>query len=270
MEPEEQPKTIREKYPLDADEESTLTANLAFSQAIMLVVGCLGVALIVAVSTGDWFNAFLGLGWARAIATTLAALPVADTLGYAILLGLVMFALDWFAEQRALQTTLGRESVLEARRGINGELPRVNFLPTVLLLVAAGCAEELLFRYVIIYGCYTIFDLFMPTPGLIGGFVALVLSSFVFWLAHVRYRDFVSTVLTLILAVLLGAVFMLTGSLAVVVIAHAGYDIAEVLHQRYHIKNDDDYFGGPAPKRVLLDEIKEEERHINDKTNGLL
>lgn len=256
--------SVREKYPLDAEEESTLVANLAMSQALILVAGCLGAAIINGVMTGNWSNAFMGMGWARAIAEALSALPLADTCVYSVVLAVILYGLGWFAQRRALQTAMGRESVLEARRDVNGEFPRLKTTTVVLLMLSAGCAEELLFRYVCINGLLLIFSLVMALPAWFASFCALVISSFVFWLAHVRYRDFFSTVLTMFLAIALGAAYMVTGSLAVVIIAHAAYDIADVLMERYYMSHDDDYFGGPAPKRALLDQIEELDRHFPD------
>lgn len=249
--------SVREKYPLDAEEESALIANLSLSQALILVGGCLGVAVIVGASTNNWSDAFMGMGWARAIAAALTALPLTDTCVYALALSVILYGLGWFAEHRALQTKIGRESVLEARRGINGEFPRLNTLTVILLMLAAGCAEELLFRYVAINGLLLVFEAVMALPVWFATFCALVISSFLFWLAHVRYRDFASTILTMVLAIALGIAYMVTGSLAVVVLAHAIYDIAEVLSERYYMGVDDDYFGGPAPKRALLDQLDE-------------
>lgn len=256
--------SVREKYPLDAEEESTLIANLAMSQALLLVVGCIGVAIIDGVVSGNWSNAFLGMGWARAIAESLAALPLADTCIYTLTLAVVLYGLSWFAQRRALQTTMGRESVLEARRDVNGEFPRLKTSTVIAIMLGAGCAEELLFRYVAINGLLLIFNLVMTLPAWFASFCALIISSFAFWLAHVRYRDFFSTVLTMFLAIALGVAYMATGSLAVVIIAHAAYDIAEVLMERYYMSKDDDYFGGPAPKRALLDQLEEIDRHFPD------
>lgn len=255
---------VREKYPLDAEEESTLVSNLALSQVLMLAGGCIVIAVIVGATTNNWSDAFVGGGWARAIAIALATMPLTDTAIAGCLLAVVLFALAWAAQWRAAQTDEGRASILEARRGVNGEFPRMKTFAIVLLMIAAGCAEELLFRYALINGLLAFLNAFMPMPALIAGFVALVVSSFVFWLAHVRYRDFMSTVLTLILAFVLGLAYIVTGSLAVVIIAHALYDIAEVLYERSLMLKEEDYFGGPAPKRVLLEQIEELEREYPD------
>ena len=58
---------------------------------------------------------------------------------------------------------------------------------------------------------------------------------------------------------MLGGAFLATGSLAVVAIAHALYDIAVLAIARVQMSRDPDYFGGPAPTRAMLDQLEHEE-----------
>ena len=58
------------------------------------------------------------------------------------------------------------------------------------------------------------------------------------------------------LAIVLGAAYAVTGSLAVAALAHAGYNIVEVMTERVKMARDPAYFGGAAPRRVLLDAME--------------
>ena len=220
----------------------------------MLLGGIVGAMIICGFHEKDWAGAVLGFGWARAIAKSLAAMPALETLVAAMALTVVLFLLGWVGEFRALSSEEGRLAVREARRGINGELPRLFAPVAVFLMAITGFAEELLFRFVFMNALVLLLTPFVPTA--LAVFAAVVVSSFVFWLAHVRYRDFWSSSVVLVLAIVLGAAYAVTGSLAVAALAHAGYNIVEVMTERVKMARDPAYFGGAAPRRVLLDAME--------------
>lgn len=246
--------SVREKYPLEKDEANTLVANLALTQALLLLGGVAGAMVVSGLATGEWISAIFRFGWARAIGQSVCALPLWPTLGAGLGLAAAFLLFGELSERQALKSEGGEASVIAARRGINGELPRLGLPLIVLLMCMSGCAEELLFRFALLGGLDLLFGLFMPAG--LAAFCALVLSSFLFWMAHVRYRDFWSSALTLVLALVLGIAFLASGSVAVVALAHIAYDLVDVLAERWKMGRDPDYFRGPVPVRVLLDSIE--------------
>lgn len=245
---------LRTMHPLDADEVRILAYNLLLTQALMIAAGIAGTIVVVGVTSGDWAGATIGLGWAAEIGASLTAIPPAAALGIGILAALALLGIGHAAERRALATKEGRASVMASRQGIDGELPRLP-LPALIALVALiGFGEELAFRFMLLGGVACVLGLALSP--LISGVIALVVSSAAFWLAHVRYRDRMTTALTLVLAATLGAVFLATGSLLAVAVAHAVYDCLELIGSRRAMRRDPDYFGGPAPRHVMLDELE--------------
>ena len=245
---------------LDPQETWVLTANLLLSQLILLVIGVVGSIVLAGIASGDWGGAALGFGWAEAIRRSLGAQPFAVTLVAGCGLAAAFTVVAYLAERRALSTDAGRESVMRTRQGVNGELARLPIPLVVVLMALTGFAEELLFRFALMG---IVMQLLAPVlPGAVGAAIALFVSSTVFWLSHVRYRDLATTVLTLGLALVLGGAFLATGSLAVVAIAHALYDIAVLAIARIQMSRDPDYFGGPAPTRAMLDQLEREEAAV--------
>lgn len=243
--------------PLDPQETWVLSANLLISQLILLAIGCVGAIVYAGLATGDWGAAVLGFAWTGMIRQSLGALAPLPTLAAGIGLAAAFTLAAFLAEKRALSTEAGRQSVLKTRQGVNGELARLPFPLVIALMALTGFTEELLFRFALM-GIVT--QLLAPAlPGPVVAAIALFVSSTVFWLSHVRYRDLTTTVLTLGLALVLGGAFLATGSLAVIAIAHALYDIAVLAIARVQMSLDPDYFGGPAPTRALLDQLEREE-----------
>lgn len=243
--------------PLDHQEALVLTANLLISQLILLAIGVVASIVAAGIASGDWGAAVLGFAWAGMIRQSLGALAPIPTLAAGISLAAAFTVAAFLAEKRALSTEAGRQSVLKTRQGINGELARLPFPLIIALMALTGFAEELLFRFALMG---IVMQLLAPVlPGLAVAAIALFVSSAAFWFAHVRYRDLTTTVLTLLLALTLGAAFLATGSLAVVAIAHAFYDIAVLAIARIQMSRDPDYFGGPAPTRAMLDQLEREE-----------
>lgn len=240
----------RRKYPLDDGEERSLVLNLAASQGLLVLLGFAGAAVLAGLTSGDWAHSVFGFGWIGTVVDAVTTgLPYAPAVGLA--LACAFLALAWAGERIASGSGPGRDSILSTRRGINGELPRLPVSALAVLMALTGFAEELLFRFaaigLLLYGSL----LFMPPT--LGAIVAVFVSSFVFWLSHVRYRDFWSSALTLIIAVMLGVAYLVTGSLLAVAVAHAAYDFAELLIERRKMVREPDYFGGETPNRVILD-----------------
>lgn len=243
--------------PLDRQEALVLTANLLISQLILLAIGVVASIVETGIASGDWGAAVLGFAWVGTIRQSLGALGALPTLAAGIGLAAAFAVAALLAEKRALSTEAGRQSVLKTRQGVNGELARLPFPLVIALMALTGFTEELLFRFAVMG---IVMQLLAPVlPGPVVAAIALFVSSTVFWFSHVRYRDLTTTVLTLGLALVLGGAFLATGSLAVVAIAHALYDIAVLAVARIQMSRDPDYFGGPAPTRAMLDQLEREE-----------
>lgn len=241
--------------PVDLDEAAALVINLLISQLVIVVAGCAGSVVLAGVTSGDWAGAALGFGWLRSIADSLCALSAAQSLVLAALLGAVFCVAAYFWERRAFAKGK-RAEVVSLRRGINGELPRLLIVLWIVLMTLAGFAEELLFRFALLGLAIEL--LAGVLPDVAAAVAAVVVSSLLFWIAHVRYRSLASTVATLLLGVALGAAFLATGSLAVAAGAHALYNVGVLAIARFRMNRDPDYFAGPAPKRVLLDQLENE------------
>lgn len=241
--------------PLEPAEAAALGANLALSQLIILAFGIVGSIAAAGLRSGNWMEATVGLGWLDGIIASLTAASTVKTVVIGCAAASLLCALAWASERRALSTEKGRASVYRTRRGINGELPRLPIIALIPLMALTGFAEELLFRFAAIGLIGTILSFVVPPFLAAGG--ALIVSSTVFWLAHSRYRDLATTVLTLALGLGLGSPFLATGSLAAASIAHALYDFAVLIIARIQMRRDPDYFDGPAPTRVLLDQLED-------------
>lgn len=241
---------VREKYPLDAAEEHAIVANLLGSECLLLVLAIVGIGVIEGITTGNWTWAFLEGGWANVIAKSVLRQSVVGTASAALVLSGVLLVLSYGTEWIALRTKAGRAAVMRTRQGVTGEMPRMRMAPMPLYMLLAGCAEELLFRFVLVEGLAQVLLRFMPV--LYAALIALVVSSFAFWLAHVQYRDFYSSALILVISLLMGVAFLATGSIMVVALAHAVYDFVQVLVERWRMLRNDDYFGGKVPNDEML------------------
>lgn len=243
---------------LDPQEALTLTANLVISQLILLAVGCVGAVVLAGLSSGDWGAAVLGFSWVGLIGQSLTALDLIPTLAAGCGLAAAFTIVAYLFEKRALSTEKGRQSIMRTRQGVNGELARLPFPALVALMALTGFSEELLFRFALMGIVAHLVALALPAPA--AALIALFVASIAFWFSHVRYRDLATTVLTLGLALVLGIAFLVTGSLAVVAIAHALYNLCVLVVARVQMSRDPDYFGGPAPTRAMLDQLEREEK----------
>lgn len=242
---------------LDPQEAATLTANLLISQLILLAVGVAGAVVLAGLSSGDWGAAVLGLSWVGLVGQSLAAFGLIPTIAAGCGLAALFTVVAYLVEQRALSTEAGRASIMRTRQGINGELARLPFPALVALMALTGFSEELLFRFALMGIVAHLVGLALPVPA--AAIIALFVASIAFWLSHVRYRDLATTVLTLGLALVLGVAFLVTGSLAVVAIAHALYNLCVLVIARVQMSRDPNYFGGSAPTRTMLDQLDREE-----------
>lgn len=238
--------------PLDTDEVWVLVFASVFSQAITLAAGVIGSMLLAGIVTGDWVEATIGFGWLRGIVDALVALPPVPTAAWGAGIAAFALAAAHLNERRALASDEGRAAVYETRRGINGELPRLPAPVLVLLMTITGFVEELLYRYVAIGLVGTV--LARAFPDAVAVALALVVSSVAFWFVHGIYRDAGHAVIITALGLVFGALYVASGSMAACAIAHALYDLGVLGIARMKMRREPDYFGGPAPTRVYLDE----------------
>ena len=246
----------RKKYPLAPGEEDVLVANSALSQALLLLGGVVAAMVVAGLTTGEWRDAIIFFGWADAVAASITALDAGTTVGWGLVLGAAFLAIEQLIELSARRFAGGEEAIVEGRRGVNGELARASWPHILMITCMAGCAEELLFRFGLLGAIQIGFG--MVAPAWYASLFALVMASVVFWMAHVRYRDLWSSIAVLIIAFALGIAFIVTGSVAVVAVAHAAYDLASLAIERARMSREDDYFHGPAPDRILLDMLDEQ------------
>lgn len=254
-----------EKYPLNLDEEHAIITSMLASESLLLVIGVVGSIIACGITTGDWVGAIIGFGWARSIAASCMALSALDTAIAAAITTAVVLAFSRVAEFVACQTEVGLANVMWNRRGINGEIPRVGAYSLFAGMLAAGFAEELLFRFVLLGGLASLLSLFVS--GAIATGIAVVVSTLAFWFAHEEYRDPYTISVTLGMSLLFAAAFVVTGSYLVVAIAHAAYDIIDIEIEGSRMIDEDDYFGGEPPQSVLLDIYEEIYKERSDRTN---
>ena len=254
-----------EKYPLPEGEQNALLTNMLASECLLLVAGVVGSMVACGITSGDWLGAIFGFGWARDIAQSCMALPAADTVIAAAVTAVAMFVLARLAEFVATFSDAGWGSIVASRRGINGEIPRIGSYLLFAGMLAAGFAEELLFRFVLVGGLASVLSLFVSHEVAIA--VAVVVATIAFWRAHEEYRDAFTSVITLGVAAILGVAFAITGSYLVVAIAHAAYDIIDVELEGSRMLDDDDYFEGEPPQSVMLDLYEEVWREENERAS---
>ena len=244
------------KYPLAPGEEDALVANSTLSQAMLLLGGVVAAMVVAGLTTGEWRNSIVFFGWADAIAASITALGAGTTVGVGLGLAVAFLLVEQLIELIARRFAGGEEAIIEGRRDLNGELARASWPHILMITCMAGCAEELLFRFGLLGAIQIGFG--MVAPAWYASLFALVMASVVFWMAHVRYRDLWSSIAVLIIAFALGLVYIFTGSVAVVAIAHTAYDLASLAIERARMSREDDYFHGPAPDRILLDMLDEQ------------
>lgn len=235
----------QEQYPLPPEEQKALVNATILSELLWLAVFWAGATVLHGLATGDWMGA-LALAWMPDLLATLrphwamVALPVA------------MFAAAKGFQLWGQKTSPSfRAAKLELNQGLNGELPRLRTAHLVLCMCFAGICEELVFRYVLISYLMLLLSLFLPTAAAAAG--AVVVSALVFWLVHFQYRNFWMGAIAFTVGLILGAGYVLSGSLLAVMFAHAAYNIAVVMSDRFEMVRDPDFFGGKVPVSFALD-----------------
>jgi membrane protease YdiL (CAAX protease family) len=234
-----------QKYPLPARERRLLAQNLLANDLIFLVLGGLLFSLAIGVSTGDWAGAF----GRRAVSTLAERLSGFSWLAVAGPLAVIAVLETGERIFRRHSEDFDHNDMLEIRQGINGELPRLGLGTMLLLMVVVGLAEELLFRVGIIDLARALFGLVWDGPVVTAAAVAL--SAVVFAVVHGQYGQTWAKATVLILGLLLGALYVHTGSYLTLAAAHALYDFANLLIERRRMTREPDYFGGKAPDSVM-------------------
>ena len=244
--------TVRRIPPLDTDEAWVLVFASLLSQVISLAVGVVGSMLLAGIATGDWMAATLGFGWLRGIAAALTVLAPLPAVAWGAGIASLTLAATHLNERRALASEEGRAAVHKTRRGINGELPRLPVLVLVPLMAITGFVEELLYRYVVIGLASALLAHILPDAAAMAA--ALLASSIAFWFVHGCYRDAGYAVIITALGLAFGTLYVASGSLAACAVAHTLYNLGVLGIARIKMSREPDYFGGPAPTRVYLDE----------------
>lgn len=249
--------TSRNKLiPLAEGEALALFAVTLYSQALLLLLGCVLCMVSFGISSGNWLDATIGLVWTQPIVASLTAFPASNTIAAGCTAAFIFFVIAWLNERRAYKTETGRASIKAARQGIDGELPRLPLFALIVLFALIGFIEELLFRYAIFTLANALLSSFLPAPLTLA--IALLVSSLAFCLAHTRYQNLSTIAVVFAMGLLFGAVFATTSSLAIVALAHDLYDLAVVICKRIQIKRDPNYFDGEVPTRVLLNKHESE------------
>lgn len=254
-----------EKYPLDRGEQNCLISNMLASECLLLVIGVVGSMLASGIVSGDWFGSIIGFGWAHEIALSCMKLSAIDTIVAAVVVTAISLAVAHAIEFVAARTTSGRRSIIESRRGINGEIPRIDSYAVFAGMFAAGFAEELVFRFVLVGGLAALLGLFIPAK--IAVIVAILVSTGVFVYAHDEYRDWYTLSACVAMSLVLCVAFAVTGSYLVVALAHAAYDIIDIEIEGSRMVDEEDYFLGEVPQSVMLDMYEEICREENERAN---
>ena len=229
-------------YPLPEGEQQALLKTSLASEGLILVVG---IVLAIALSAAEGgISHALPFGWLSDLASAMSLHWAMLVLPPAMIV--LLEALD------ALGTRFSksyRQSVMRTRQGVTGELPRMAMRHIVPCMIAAGICEELLFRYGLLGLAVLVLDKLLPYPAAAALAVALV--SLAFWAAHVQYRDAWTSGYVIVMACLLGTVYLATGSLLSMMVAHALYNIADIAIERRKMVREPDYFHGSIPVDIV-------------------
>lgn len=238
-----------QKYPLPVREHRLLVRNVLANDVIFFVLGGLLFSLAIGVSTGDWAGAF----GRRAVSTFASRLSGFSWLAVAGQLAVVAALELGERSIRRHSKDSSRDDTLETRQGVNGELPRLGLGSLFLLMTVVGLAEELLFRVGVIDLARALFGLVANGP--LTTTVAVVISAVVFAVVHGQYGRTWAQATVLLLGLLLGALYVHTGSYLIVAVAHTLYDFVSLLIERRRMTHEPDYFGGKAPDNVMSEII---------------
>lgn len=240
----------RERYPLPPEEQQALVNALVLSELLWLAAFWAGAVVLHGLATADWMGA-IAFAWMPDLLAILrphwamVAMPAAM---FAVAKGIQLWGQKTSSSFRAAK--------LELNQGVNGEIPRLGTGRIVLCMCLAGICEELVFRYVLIGYLLLLLSLFLPSAA--ATVAAVVVSTLVFWLVHFQYRNPWMGSIAFCVGLILGAGYVLSGSLLAVMFAHAAYNIAVVMADRFEMVRDPDYFGGKVPVSFALDAAKKQ------------
>ena len=238
--------------PLDREEALILVFSSFVTQAVFLILALVGLIVLEVLSTGDCFYAIVQFGWITSLITSIQTLPLPQMLLAAVALGVVIFLVVDLSEKCAAKNEEMRQNIIESHQGLHGELPRLPILVLFIMMSFTGICEELLFRYVLIG---LILQLLSGLIGTIAAAViAVIVSTILFCFVHTGIQGTSSLLIWLSLGLVFGAIFVVTNNIAIVVIAHALYDILVLLALRIQMHRDPKtFFGGFIPTRFLID-----------------
>ncbi len=238
--------------PLDREEALILVFSSFVTQAVFLILALVGLIVLEGLSTDNWFHAIVQFGWITSLITSIQTLPLPQMLLAAVALGVVIFLVVDLSEKCAAKNEEMRQNIIESHQGLHGELPRLPILVLFIMMSFTGICEELLFRYVLIG---LILQLLSGLIGTIAAAViAVIVSTILFCFVHTGVQGTSSLLIWLSLGLVFGAVFVVTNDIAIVVIAHALYDILVLLALRIQMHRDPKaFFGGFIPTRFLID-----------------
>lgn len=238
--------------PLDREEALVLVFSSTVTQAVFLILALVGLIVLEGLSSSDWFYAIVQFGWIASLTASIQTLPLHQALIAGAVLGVVVFLLVDLSEKRAAKNEEMYQNIIESHQGLHGELPRLPILVLFIMMSFTGICEELLFRYVLMGLILQLLS------GLIGAIaatvIAVIVSTILFCLAHTGVQGTSSLLIWLSLGLIFGVVFAVTSNIAIVVIAHALYDILVLFALRIQMHRDPKaFFGGFIPTRFLID-----------------
>lgn len=241
-------KNASEMYPLPHEERLLLVKSILLSDALIIVSGLVLADVTASLEHGTWAYAQLGLGWWEGVrpALTLRGWP-AMLLAPAALLAVFqgLHGALWSHSRRY------RAQVREIRSGVNGELPRLSPALLLVLFAVVGISEEFLFRYAILGFVLFVCSGVLSLPRLLSTLLAVLVSAFVFALAHVQYNNAYANVVVFAIGVFFAFLYLATGSLVVPVVAHWLYDFGDTMAERVRMTREQDYFSGEAPVEAM-------------------
>ncbi|PLS30891.1 CAAX protease self-immunity [Bifidobacterium margollesii] len=240
---------VRQRYPLPPDEQRAITQQLVVCDILLIVAGLL-LACVASLIQAN----IHGQPWhADAMMTQMLAALTPHWIVASLPIALVLWSVLWEAVGRSHSSYL--QARQRQRSGIRGEMPRLPFGVMLPLMVLAGVSEELLFRY----GLQSLLTQMLSwivgsesRDGWPGQGAAVVVTALAFWYAHEQCRDFWNAAYVIIIGLILGSTFAITGNLLAIVCAHIVYNIVDVLRDRRAMLREDDYFQGDAPCDVVL------------------
>lgn len=237
-------KSASERYPLPHEEGLLLVKSILLSDVLMVVSGLVLADVTASLEHGTWAYALPGLGWWEGMrpALTLRGWPAMFLVPMSLLA--VFQGLHgplWSRSKRC------RSQVREIRSGVNGELPRLSPALLLALFAVVGISEEFLFRYAILGFVTFVCSSVLSLPRLLSATLAILVSALVFAFAHVQYDNAYANAVVFAIGVLFACLYLATGSLVVVAVAHWLYDFGDTMAERGRMTRERDYFGADAP-----------------------